>query len=174
MLAVGALIPTMKHSCEKAGPDFMPGYARRKDNPVAAMIMVVDDDVHVLHLMELVLKRLQCSVVTIEDPDEAIKLLESVTPDLFILDFMMPNMNGIELCRYIRSYPSTQQTPVVILSAYYEPEKVTEALQAGANAYLPKTALHSELISQIRSLLNFTNVPGAKSSGFSSSATVNY
>lgn len=164
----------MKHICEKAGPVYIPGRAYRKDNPVAAMIMVVDDDIHVLHLMELVLKRLQCSVVTIQDPEEAVRLLESVTPDLFILDFMMPNINGIELCRYIRSYPATAQTPVVILSAYYEPEKVAEAIQAGANAYLPKTALHSELINQIRSLLNFTNAPGAKSAGFSSTATVNY
>ena len=163
----------MKHTCEKAGPVYTPGRAYRKDNPVAAMIMVVDDDIHVLHLMELVLKRLQCSVVTIQDPEEAVRLLDSVTPDLFILDYMMPNINGIELCRYIRTYPTTAQTPVVILSAYYEPEKVTEALQAGANAYLPKTALHSELINQIRGLLNFTNLPGAKPSGFSS-ATANY
>lgn len=121
------------------------------------MIMVVDDDTNVLRLIELVLNRLRCTVVTLDDPLEAVDLLASVTPDLFIIDQMMPRMNGFELCNHIRACPVTAQTPIIMLSALHDPNSVSKGLQAGANLYLPKSALHSDLIERVRMLLNVEN-----------------
>ncbi|MBI5669079.1 MAG: response regulator [Chloroflexi bacterium] len=129
------------------------------------MIMAVDDEANMLHLIELVLKRLRCTVVKVSNPLDATQLLTSVTPDLFVLDVMMPQMNGIELCQYIRSLPETTRTPIIMLSAHYSREAVARALQAGADVYLPKTALHSELVPQVRTLLN---LPAMPSNGYTS------
>lgn len=136
------------------------------------MIMAVDDEANMLHLIELVLKRLRCTVVKVSNPLDVTQLLTSVIPDLFVLDVMMPQMNGIELCAYIRSVPATARTPIIMLSAHYSRDAVARALQAGADIYLPKTALHSELVAQVRTLLNLPAPPGAGYSG--DSATLLY
>jgi DNA-binding response OmpR family regulator len=124
---------------------------------VASMIMVVDDDTNVLRLVELMLNRVRCTVVTLNEPLEAVDLLTSVTPNLFIVDQMMPRMSGFELCRHIRLSTATAQTPIIMLSALYEPKSVSEGLQAGANVYLPKSALHSDLLEHVRVLLDMEN-----------------
>lgn len=146
----------------KRGPARQTGpFVSKGGESVNFMIMAVDDETNMLHLIELVLKRLRCTVVKVSDPLDATQLLASVIPDLFVLDVMMPQMNGIELCQYIRSLPATARTPIIMLSAHYSREAVARALQAGADVYLPKTALHSELIAQVRTLLNIPALPSA-------------
>ena len=124
--------------------------------------MVVDDDSTILRLVELVLHRLQCTVVTVDEPAEALEMLASVTPDLIILDQMMPRINGFELCRQIRSYTPTARTPIIMLSALYDPASITQGLQAGVNIYVSKSALHSDLVKHVRGLLNIDNNLDAK------------
>lgn len=119
--------------------------------------MVVDDDTTILRLIELVLHRLQCSVVTVDEPAEAMDMLTSVNPDLIILDQMMPRLNGFELCRHIRSHAPTARTPIIMLSALYDPASIAQGLEAGANVYVSKSALHSDLIKHVRNLLNLDN-----------------
>jgi CheY-like chemotaxis protein len=124
--------------------------------------MVVDDDSTILRLVELVLHRLHCTVVTVDEPAEAMEMLASVNPDLIILDQMMPRVNGFELCRHIRSYAPTARTPVIMLSALYDPASIAKGLEAGANVYVSKSALHSDLIKHVRKLLNIDNNLDAK------------
>jgi CheY-like chemotaxis protein len=123
------------------------------------MVMAVDDEATMLLLISLALKRLPCSVLTIDNPIEAIGLLESVTPDLFIIDLMMPQMNGFELCRYIRSNYMTADIPIILLSAQYDRDVVLEGLEAGATVYVPKSVLHVELSTHVAELLDLNNVP---------------
>jgi two-component system alkaline phosphatase synthesis response regulator PhoP len=125
---------------------------------VTSIIMAVDDEVFVLRLLGLVLQPLECSVLAVEDPRKALQLLESVTPDVFILDLMMPHINGLEMCRQIRASRATAQTPIIILSAYYDAGMVEKCLQAGATLFLPKSMLHGELVEQVRNLLNLASV----------------
>lgn len=80
-------------------------------------IMLVDDENGMLDLIGLVLQRQGFSVLKAKDAFTALALLESSTPDLFVLDVMMSKMSGIELCRRIRERPETSETPVVMLSA---------------------------------------------------------
>ncbi len=124
--------------------------------------MVVDDDPTILRLIELVLHRLQCTVVTVDEPAEAMEMLASVKPDLIILDQMMPRVNGFELCRQIRSTIAMARTPIIMLSALYDPHSITQGLEAGANVYVSKAALHSDLIKHVRILLNIDNSLDAK------------
>lgn len=85
---------------------------------------------------------------------EALDMLDELTPDLFILDNMMPGMSGIELCRQLRGRAQTAQTPIVMLSAMSDEKTIQEALDAGANDYLSKLTVLSGLNEKIRSYFN--------------------
>ncbi len=117
-------------------------------------IMVVDDEVNILLLLDITLKRRGFTVLKAADSCSALTMLEASTPDLFILDVMMPGMDGLELCRRIRARPATAHTPVIMLSARYDQRSVERGLAAGANAYLPKMSLHSDLVTEVRNMLS--------------------
>src|SRR5262245_17376495 len=116
-------------------------------------IMVVDDEVNILLLLDITLKRRGFTVLTANDSYSALTMLDASTPDLIILDVMMPGMDGLELCRQIRARPETAHTPVIMLSARYNERSVERALAAGANAYLSKMSIHSDLVLQVRNML---------------------
>jgi len=124
------------------------------EDPMNKQIMVVDDEVNILLLLDITLKRRGFTVLKANDSYSALMMLNSSTPDLFILDVMMPGMDGLELCRQIRARAETAHTPIIMLSARYDERSVERALAAGANAYLSKMSLHSELVLQVRSLLS--------------------
>ena len=117
-------------------------------------VMVVDDDAGMLQLIEVILKRHRFSISKATDGFTALEMLETETPDILILDVMMPEMDGIELCHRIRAIPKLQYTPIIILSAKSDLETVRRGIQAGANAYLSKTMLASGLVPEIKKLLN--------------------
>ena len=117
------------------------------------LIMLVDDESGMLDLVGLILQRQGYSVLKARDGLTALALLESSTPDLFILDVMMPDMNGIDLCRHIRSRPQTAETPIVMLSARTDLETKRQSFEAGANLYLSKLAVHRELAIVVRDML---------------------
>jgi len=116
-------------------------------------IMVVDDEVNMLALIDIILKRRGFSVLKASHARAALDMLASETPDLFILDVMMPDMDGIELCKQIRSRPDTANTPVIMLSANTDPKAVERGLNAGANDYLPKVTHHSALVAKVNDML---------------------
>ncbi len=116
-------------------------------------IMVVDDEANMLALIDIILKRRGFSVLKASHAQAALEMLTSETPDLFILDVMMPGMDGIELCRQIRSRPDTANTPVIMLSANTDPTTIERGLNAGANEYLPKVTHHSALVAKVNDML---------------------
>jgi len=120
---------------------------------MATRIMVVDDEVGALTLIGIMLERGGFEVLKAGDAYAALDLLAAETPDMIILDVMMPGMDGIELCRQIRGAQQTQNTPVLILSARGDAEAVQQGMAAGADDYLSKPILHHDLISKVRELL---------------------
>jgi two-component system cell cycle response regulator len=123
---------------------------------VGKLIVVVDDDPTILTLVELVLRRFQFNVMTFDDPLRALDVLESLSPDLFILDLMMPRISGTELCKRIRSHPHTRHVPIIILSALSAADGFVKGLEAGADVFVPKTALNRDLVTSVHRLLNTT------------------
>jgi two-component system, OmpR family, response regulator MtrA len=117
-------------------------------------ILVVDDEIGALTLIGIMLERGGFSVLKAKDADAALAVLDQNTPDMIILDVMMPGMDGIELCNVIRQRGDTNATPVLILSARGDAESVMRGMEAGANDYLPKPILHHDLVAKVRSMLN--------------------
>jgi DNA-binding response OmpR family regulator len=117
-------------------------------------ILVVDDEVGALTLIGIMLERGGFEVLKAQDAYAALDLLKEVSPDLIILDVMMPGMDGIELCRRLRAARDTATTPVLILSARGDAEAVHSGMDAGANDYLLKPILHHDLITKVGSMLD--------------------
>ncbi len=118
------------------------------------LIMIVDDDPNVLKLFEIILQRQGYSVVAVDDPVEVSQLLSTSTPDLFILDVMMPKIDGIELCRNLRKRPDTARTPILVISGLYNENTINRATEAGANDYLPKMISPKALASKVKQTLS--------------------
>jgi DNA-binding response OmpR family regulator len=120
-------------------------------------VLVVDDEIGALTLIGIMLERGGFNVLKAKDADAALAMLDQNTPDLIILDVMMPGTDGIELCRIIRHRADTTGTPVLILSARGDADSVMRGMEAGANDYLPKPILHHDLVSKVRSILTQAN-----------------
>ncbi|MCS7070353.1 MAG: response regulator [Anaerolinea sp.] len=116
-------------------------------------ILVVDDEAGARMLIGIMLERGGFAVQKAANAFEALGILENSSPDLIILDVMMPEMDGIELCQVIRQREATRRTPILILSARGDAQSIIRGIEAGANDYLPKPILHNDLVAKVRSML---------------------
>lgn len=121
-------------------------------------IMVVDDEIGALTLIGIMLERGGFEVLKAKDADTALANLEGETPDMIILDVMMPGINGIDLCKIIRERPETKSTPVLILSARGDADSVMRGMDAGADDYLPKPILHHDLVAKVKKMLDAAEI----------------
>ncbi len=121
-------------------------------------ILVVDDEIGALTLIGIMLDRGGFEVLKARDANQALAILDKETPDLIILDVMMPGVDGIELCQIIRKRKETAETPILILSARGDAESVMRGMDAGASDYLPKPILHHDLVAKVRHMLNMNIV----------------
>jgi len=116
-------------------------------------VMIVDDDEQILVLVEILLRRQGYQVLKAPTPYAALDILEETTPDLCLLDYMMPGMNGLELCEQIRQHPSACKMPVVMLSAVDNDEFISSSLAAGANGHISKAEMHRRLTHEVNQYL---------------------
>jgi DNA-binding response OmpR family regulator len=121
-----------------------------------ARIMVVDDDIHVVEVIERSLRRLGHALMVARNGQEAIRLLQGLTPDLVILDIVMPRVNGIDVCRFIRSTPMLANTPILFLTIKEQIEDKIAGFEAGGDDYLTKPFNLNELEVRVRALLRRT------------------
>jgi DNA-binding response OmpR family regulator len=119
-----------------------------------AKILIVDDDAEITTLLEKILSLAGFDITVVNDSTLAMETAESMKPDLFILDLMMPQPNGFELCRMIRSNSTLLNTPIIIITAMDNFDSKDIAYAAGANDYLAKPFDQEELPQRINALLN--------------------
>jgi DNA-binding response OmpR family regulator len=118
------------------------------------VIMVVDDESEMVKLLAVTLKQYGFAVMKAPNADVALQVARSFTPSLFILDLLMPRMDGIELCRHLRANPNTSQVPVIIFTAYDSWRNRQRAQEAGADAFVQKNGSATALIEKIQALLS--------------------
>jgi DNA-binding response OmpR family regulator len=116
-------------------------------------IMAVDDDLEVLETLGRVLEREMYDVSLASSALEALELLEHRMPDIMILDIMMPGMDGIALCRKLRSDARFSALPILFLTAKGSTDDIVDGLDAGADDYVIKPFELAELRARIHALL---------------------
>lgn len=118
-----------------------------------AKILVVDDDIHATTLFDTLLTAKGYDAVIVNDSSTAFDVAKSTSPDLIILDLMMPEPNGFEVCKILRADSKFTKTPIVIFTAMGDKESKEAALEAGANEFLTKPFRVEDLMNRIRSLM---------------------
>lgn len=118
-----------------------------------AKILLVDDEEDILEFLEHVLSKAGAKVIIGVNGQDAITLAQKHTPDIIILDKMMPVMDGVTACRELRKIDTLKKTKIVMLSAISDTESQIEGLELGADDYLVKPIKSNLLISKIKSQL---------------------
>lgn len=115
-------------------------------------VLVVDDEEPILELLKYNLEKGGYEVKTASDGSKAVEIAKKFTPDLVLLDIMMPKMDGVETCRLIREIPEMQKTFVVFLTARSEEYSEVAAFDVGADDYITKPIKPRALMSRISAL----------------------
>jgi DNA-binding response OmpR family regulator len=118
-------------------------------------ILVIDDDPAMTELLKLLLQPTASSVSTANSGMDGVKLAKKNSPDVIILDLMMPEMDGWQVCNEIRK---TSRVPILILSALDTPGMVARSLDAGADDYLIKPVPSGVLIAHLNNLVRRARV----------------
>jgi DNA-binding response OmpR family regulator len=120
---------------------------------MSVKLLVIDDDSAVTDLLSLLLKSNGFEVAATNNSTEGLGLVREVSPDVIILDLMMPEMDGWQICKAVREF---SQVPIIILSALNDPSMIASVLDAGADDYLTKPTPSRVLIAHINRLINRT------------------
>jgi DNA-binding response OmpR family regulator len=123
------------------------------DGEALQRVLVADDEDDVRDLVTFRLTRSGYEVLEARDGAEALELAIAHTPDLAVLDAMMPKLDGYELTRRLRAEPATSAMPIILLTARTQEADVTRGFEAGADDYLKKPFSPEELVARVRSLL---------------------
>ena len=114
-------------------------------------VLVIEDDKSIVDLLEIHLKDLSCDVTTILDGAEGLRKATSETFDLIVLDIMLPNVNGLDICKEVRK--KDIYTPVLMLTSKSEEVDKVIGLEIGADDYLPKPFSIREFIARVKAIL---------------------
>ena len=119
-----------------------------------AKVMVVEDDEQALAFIAEVLALDGHEAVVVNDSAKVLKIANSTSPEVFLLDLMMPPPDGFKLCRMLRAEPRFKHTPILIVTALDDTDSKIVAIGAGANDYLVKPFRIEDLLAKVKDLLN--------------------
>lgn len=116
-------------------------------------VLVVDDEPMTQNMIRMMLEPAGFEVFAAMDGIEALEFVQKQLPDVIILDVMMPKMDGLEVCRTLRSQPKTAKLPIMMFSGKTDFTAEEEGLAAGANCYRFKPISRADLIDTLQKLL---------------------
>jgi len=119
-------------------------------------ILVIDDEVDTTYLLKQILRIAGYNVLSANNGQEAIKKTMEYSPNLILLDIMMPDMNGWETYEYLKKMTNV---PIIIISAMSTKENVVEGLRQGVDDYIPKPFYNAEVVERVRAVLRRTDQP---------------
>jgi DNA-binding response OmpR family regulator len=118
---------------------------------MSVKLLVIDDDSAVTDLLSLLLRSHGFEVGATNNSTEGLSMIRDDSPDVVILDLMMPDMDGWQICKAVREF---SQVPIIILSALNDPSMIASVLDAGADDYLTKPTPSRVLIAHVNRLVN--------------------
>ena len=113
-------------------------------------ILIADDDMMIVRLLEHKLKQSGYEVLSVEDGAVALETAIAETPDLIVLDGMMPGLDGMEVLRRLKETDNTKDIPVIMLTARAQETDIVDGLSLGADDYLVKPFIPDELLARIK------------------------
>ena len=125
-------------------------------NPEDTVILIVDDLKQNLKLLNIILENNNYQTSLALSGRDAIERLKVLTPDLILLDLMMPDMSGLEVCQTIKTDELYRQIPIIFLTASQEESHLTEAYRLGASDYVTKPFRKPELLARIKTQLTLS------------------
>lgn len=115
-------------------------------------VLIVEDEAAIVTLLRYNLEREGFKVYSTGDGEEAVTMVKEYRPDIIVLDWMLPSMTGVEVCKQLRWSPETKAIPIIMLSARGEEGDRIRGLDAGADDYIVKPFSPAELIARIRAI----------------------
>ncbi|MHB1206057.1 MAG: phosphate regulon transcriptional regulator PhoB [Rhodospirillaceae bacterium] len=125
-------------------------------------VMIVEDEASLVTMLRYNLEKEGYAVTEASDGEEAVTVADETPPDAVILDWMLPRMSGIEVCRQLRRKPETRHVPIIMLTARSEETDKVRGLNVGADDYMTKPFSMPELVARVRALLRRAKPSQAK------------
>jgi DNA-binding response OmpR family regulator len=113
-------------------------------------VLTIDDDYAITELLSIILRSHGFDVITANNSEEGLQLIGEKSPDVITLDLMMPDLNGLEMCRKIRAF---SKIPILVLSAINDPAMVANVLDSGADDFIVKPVPSSVLVARLNMLV---------------------
>ena len=129
-----------------------------KDQEKKPTVLVVDDNQQNLELLQAYLEDVDCTTISARDGLEALAIVNKNSPDLVLLDVMMPKMSGFEVCKRIKNDPKTSDIPVIMVTALSEFGDIERAIDSGTDDFLSKPVNKLELLTRIKTMLKLKHL----------------
>jgi two-component system phosphate regulon response regulator PhoB len=120
-------------------------------------LLLIEDEDSLAYTLKTFFEKKNFNVEIVKDGEDALFQAESMKPDVVLLDWMLPNMSGLEICRQIRTAKDIKKTPIIFLTAKGEEEDKLRGLDTGADDYITKPFSQRELLARINALLRRSN-----------------
>jgi two-component system alkaline phosphatase synthesis response regulator PhoP len=122
------------------------------------IVLVVDDDEPSLELLQAYLEDVDCETIPAQDGLEALRIIADKTPDLVLLDIMMPKMSGFEVCKRIKNDPKTSDIPVIMVTALNEFGDIERGIDSGTDDFISKPVNKLELVTRVKTMLKLKHL----------------
>jgi len=120
---------------------------------MGASILIIEDEPAIRQLIAINIVQAGYEPICVGTAEEAINAINEILPDLILLDWMLPNMSGIEFARWLRKHTRTQRVPIIMLTARSDEGDKVSGLEVGADDYVTKPFSPRELIARIKAVL---------------------
>jgi two-component system alkaline phosphatase synthesis response regulator PhoP len=130
----------------------------RQDGPKQPSVLIVDDNPQNLELLQAYLEELDCRIRCATDGIEALKFVKDHKPDLVLLDVMMPQMSGFEVCRRLKNDPQTADIPVIMVTALSEFGDIERGIGSGTDDFVSKPVNKLELLTRVKTMLKLKHL----------------
>ncbi|RLC22549.1 MAG: hypothetical protein DRH21_08330, partial [Deltaproteobacteria bacterium] len=120
------------------------------NNRTKPLIMCIDDDEMTLKLLDRLIRNAGCDIITAKSGRDALEKVKKTRPDTILLDIMMPDMNGYQVCSKLQENDKTSYIPVIFVTALEKEQDKTRAFSVGATDYLVKPIKKDDLLQKIR------------------------